>query len=48
MLSLSDNYQADIVEAFNSTSIDLDDLLNNDSPYFEQMVDQIYPLNSLK
>ena len=36
MLSLSDNYQTDIIEA-------LDDLLNIDYPYFEQMVGQIYP-----
>ena len=43
MLSLSDNNQADIIEAFNSTSRYLDDLLNIDNPYFEQMVDQIYP-----
>ena len=28
MLSLSDNTQADIIEAFNSTSRYLDDLLN--------------------
>ena len=28
MLSLSDNYQADVVKAFNSTSRYLDDLLN--------------------
>ena len=43
MLSLSDNYQTDITEAFNSTSRYLDDLLNIDNPYFEQMVGQIYP-----
>ena len=43
MLSLSDNNQAGIIEAFNSTSRDLDDLLNIDNPYFEQMVGQIYP-----
>ena len=43
MLSLSDNNQADIIEAFNSTSRYLDDLLNIDNPCFEQMVDQIYP-----
>ena len=43
MLSLSDNNQTDIIEAFNSTSRYLDDLLNIDNPYFEQMVDQIYP-----
>ena len=42
MLSLSDNYQTDIIEAFNSTSRYLDDLLNIDNPYFEQMVGQIY------
>ena len=43
MLSLSDNNQADIIEAFNSTSRYLDDLLNIDNPYFEQLVGQIYP-----
>ena len=39
MLSLSDNYQTDIIEAFNSTSRYLDGLLNIDNPYFGQ----IYP-----
>ena len=43
MLSLSDNNQSDVVEAFNSTSRYLDELLNIDNPYFEQMVGQIYP-----
>ena len=43
MTSLSDDNQADIIEAFNSMSIDLDDLLNIDYPYFEGMVNQIYP-----
>ena len=43
MLSLSDNNQIDIIEAFNSTSRYLDDLLNIDNPYFKQMVGQIYP-----
>ena len=38
MLSLSDNNQSDVIEAFNSTSRYLDDLLN-----IEQMVGQIYP-----
>ena len=42
MLSLSDNNQSDIIEVFNSTSRYLDDLLNIDNPYFEQMVGQIY------
>ena len=43
MLSLSDNNQTDIIEAFDSTSRYLDDLLNIDIPYFELMVGQIYP-----
>ena len=43
MLCQSDNNRADIIEAFNSTSRYLDDLLNIDTPYFEQMVGQIYP-----
>ena len=42
-MSLSDNNQTDIIEAFNSTSRYLDDLCNIDNPYFEQMVGQIYP-----
>ena len=37
MLSLSDNNQADVVEAFNSTSRYPDDLLYIDNPYVEQM-----------
>ena len=43
MTSLSDDNQADITEAFNSTSRYLADLLNIDNPYFEGMVNQIYP-----
>ena len=43
MNSLSDDNQAYIIEAFNSTSRYLDDLLNIDNPYFEGMVNQIYP-----
>ena len=42
MLSLTDNNQADVVEASNSTSRYLDDLLNIDNPYFAQMVFQTY------
>ena len=41
ILSLSDDNQADVIEALNFTSRYLDDLLNTDNPYFEQMVDQI-------
>ena len=40
---LSSKNQNDIIEAFNSTSRYLDDLLNIDNPYYEQMVGQIYP-----
>ena len=43
MSSLSDNSQTDIFEVFNSTSKYLDDLLNIDNPYFEQMIGQMYP-----
>ena len=43
MKSLSRENQADIFEAFNSTSRYLDDLLNIDHIYFDQMVDRIYP-----
>ena len=43
MLSFSDIYQADVVEAFISTSRYLNDLLNTDNSYFAQMVSQIYP-----
>ena len=46
-LSLFGNNQADVVEAFNSTSRYIDDLLNIDNPYFEQMVSQIYPTELL-
>ena len=40
---LSHDIQTDIIEAYNSTSRYLDDLLNIDNPDFEQMVGQIYP-----
>ena len=43
MLPLSENNQTDIIEAFNSTSRYLYDLLNIDNYYFEQTVGQIYP-----
>ena len=43
MKSLSPENQADIIEAFNSTSRYLYDLLNIDNICFEQMVNRIYP-----
>ena len=36
MTSLSDDNQANIIEAFNSTSRYLDNLLNNDNPIFRR------------
>ena len=43
MKSLSIDNQAGIIEAFNSVSKYLDDLLNIDNLYFEAVVNQIYP-----
>ena len=43
MTSLSDVKQAEIIEAFKSTSRYLDDYLNIDNPYFEGTVNRIYP-----
>ena len=43
MKSVSPENQADIIEAFNSISRYLDDLLNIDDIYFEQMVYRMYP-----
>ena len=43
MTSLSDDNQAIIIEAFNSTSTYLKDLLYIDNPYFQGMANQIYP-----
>ena len=43
MKDLSSDNQADVIKAFKSTSRYLDDLLNIGNPYFEGMVNQIYP-----
>ena len=43
MKSLSRKLQADIIEAFNSTSRYIDDLFNIDNIYFDQMLNRIYP-----
>ena len=43
MDSLGHDNQADVIEAFNSTSRYLGDLLNVDNPCFEGVVNQIYP-----
>ena len=47
MKSLSRENQADIIEAFNSISRHLGDLLNIDNIYFDQMADRIYPTEVL-
>ena len=43
MMSLSDDTQADVIDAFNTTSKYLDDILNINNVYFDNMVSQIYP-----
>ena len=42
-MSLSDYKQADIIDAFNTSSRYLDDILNINNVYFYTMVSQIYP-----
>ena len=41
--SLSDDKQADVIDAFNTTSRYLDDILNINNVYFDNMLSQIYP-----
>ena len=43
MVSLSDDKQADVIDAFNTTFRYLDDILNINNVYFDNMVSQIYP-----
>ena len=43
MLSLSEDNQSGVIEAFNSTSQYLDDLLNIDNNSFDSMVNRLYP-----
>ena len=42
IMSLSDDKQADIIDAFNTTASYLDDILNIKNVYFDTMVSQIY------
>ena len=42
-MSLSDDQQADVIDAFNTTSRYLDDILNININYFDIMVSQIFP-----
>ena len=46
MMSLSDDNQADIIDAFNTTSRYLDAILNINNVYFDNMVGLIYPSSS--
>ena len=45
MMSLSDDKQADnyIIDVFNTTPRHLDDILNINNVYFDNMVSQLYP-----
>ena len=43
VLSLSEDNQSGVIEAFNATSRYLDDLLNIDKNFFDSMVNRIYP-----
>ena len=47
MMSLSDDKQADVIDAFNTTCRCLDDILIINTVYFDNMVSQIY-LSELK
>ena len=49
MMSLSVKNQSEIIEAFSSTSRYLDDLLNIDNTYFDDLISKIYtPRTSVK
>ena len=43
MESLSNNKQVDIIDTFNSTFRYLDDILNINNIYFDNIISQIYP-----
>ena len=43
MMCLSDDKQADVIDAFNNTSRYLDDILNIYNVYFDNMISKIYP-----
>ena len=42
-MSLSNDKQANVMDAFNTISRYLDDILNINNVYFDNMVSQIYP-----
>ena len=43
MMSFSADKQADVIDAYNTTSRYMDDILNINNVYFDNMVNQIYP-----
>ena len=43
MMSLPDDKQADIIDAFYTTYRYLENILNIDNVYFDTMISQIYP-----
>ena len=43
MMSLSDDKQADIIDAFSTTSRYLDNIFNIHIVYFDNMISQIFP-----
>ena len=43
MMSLSGDKQADVIDTFNTTYRYLDDILNINNVYFDNMVSRIYP-----
>ena len=43
MMSLSDDKHDDVIDAFNTSSRYLDNILNINNVYFDSMVSQIYP-----
>ena len=42
MMSLSDDKQADVIDAFNTTSRYLDNILNINNVYFDKTINQVY------
>ena len=46
MLSLSDDKQADVIDAIYTTSRYLDDILNINNVNFDNMVSQMYPFRT--
>ena len=43
MMSLIDDKQTDVIDAFNTTSRYLDDILNINNVYIDSMISHIYP-----